>query len=133
MSGAKRIYRLLDAFVNREWDRITGLERELAESELRDYRPAPKTSPPLQSLPLSAEQKEDTARLVLGVPKDARLPDIQRAYEKLYTRSDPSRFEAGTEERAKAETIRREVVWAYGQLIEHADVTDVRFSSLDID
>ncbi len=139
MSTGRRAYDLLRAYVHREWDRIEGLARADALSELD--APMGQTAPP----PVEAEEVvtvatrrpvEDpiaAARSILGVPPDADFQQVRHAFEKLNRRSDPANFPEGSTERAEAQRIRVQVYWAYRQLTADVSESEKRFRSLEIE
>lgn len=139
MGTAKRAYDLLRGYVNREYDRIRGIDLAYAQNELDESLRSPE-APPLKAHanppammgepPLS---REDRARRILGVGPCSTFDDIRRAYERLNKRGDPSRFPTGSAEREYATEIRKNVQWAYGVLTAHIDPTEKRFKSLEID
>ena len=129
-----RAYDLMRGYVNREWDRIKGVEFDSAERELQDAldnpakRPAP-ALPPDETIVLDRQLR---ASKILGVPVNAPFGDIQKAFDRLKKRSDASNFPSGSPEAAQAIEIQRRVQWAYGVLTEGMDVTEKRFRSLEI-
>lgn len=134
MSVGRRAYDLMRGYVNREWDRIKGVEFESAERELQDALERP-TERKLDVSGMSETVVVDrqlTASKILGVPINAPYADIHRAFEKLKKRSDASNFPSGSPEAAQAIEIQRRVQWAYGVLTEGMDVTEKRFRSLEI-
>ncbi len=139
MSTGRRAYDLLRGYVNREYDRIRGVdlddaERELNES-LRGYVP-PKTTPVTTETQAEAEpvlSKEERARRILGVGPEATFEEIRRSFEKLNKRGDPGRFPEGSSEREHAAAIQKSVQWAYSVLSVNVDSIEKRFRSLEID
>lgn len=137
MSTGRRAYDILRGYVNREWDRIQGLERSDALRELEDsldpaspeYRPTPR--PKLEDVP-PADAKTH-ARHILGVNDAADFEEIRGAFDKLSKRSDPSRFPEESAESRQAADIQRKIYWAYSVLTEDVDTTERRFRSLEID
>ena len=140
MGTGRRAYDLLRGYVNREYDRIRGVELDDAERELNDtlkgYMP-PKTTPAAQSStstpaepPLSREER---ARRILGVNEQSTFDEIRRSFERLNKRGDPNRFPVGSEEREHAAAIQKSVQWAYGVLTANVDAIEKRFRSLEID
>lgn len=121
-------------YVNREWDRIKGVEFDDAERELQDALARPTERkldlPSIQES--SIVDRQLTASKILGVPINAPFADIHRSFEKLKKRSDASNFPSGSPEAAQAIEIQRRVQWAYGVLTEGMDVTEKRFRSLEI-
>ncbi len=142
MSEAKRAYNMLRGYVNREWDRIKGLELAQAWQEL-DGRPGEAAEPSNTSsetangvtkivIPEGTDIK-DAARQILGVNKEASFDDIRRAFEKLNRRSQPDQFAAGTEEADHALQLQRRIQWAYAVLTAETSDSEKRFRSLEID
>lgn len=141
MSTGKRAYRLLQAYVGREWDRIKNWERLDALRELDDPKP-----PTLRHAPEQIETpertvvyvtegttKEEAARHILGIEEDAEFRDIRHAFVKLSRRSDPSNFGQGSAEHKKAVDVYKKVHWAYRTLTEGMSASEKRFGSLEID
>ena len=121
-------------YVNREWDRIKGVEFESAEQELQAALDQP-TPRKLATPPNDETQSVDrqlTASKILGVPINAPFTDVQKAFDRLKKRSDASNFPSGSSEAAQAIEIQRRVQWAYGVLTEGMDITERRFRSLEI-
>lgn len=134
MSTGRRAYDLMRGYVNREWDRIKGVEFDNAERELQEA-----LEQPIQRKPTVEETQESlvvdrqlTASKILGVPINAPFAEIHKSFEKLKKRSDASNFPSGSPEAAQAIEIQRRVQWAYGVLTEGMDVTEKRFRSLEI-
>ncbi len=121
-------------YVNREWDRIKGVEFESAEQELQDAldNPSHRKIQPVHPIESTVVDRQLTASKILGVPINAPFADTHRAFEKLKKRSDASNFPSGSPEAAQAIEIQRRVQWAYGVLTEGMDVTEKRFRSLEI-
>lgn len=134
MSTTDRAYRILRGYVSREWDRVKGLERLLAEQELEQQ---PGTAVPTErSLgpePSMAGDPKAQARRILGVPPDAPFREIHKAFVRLNRRADPRNFPAGSEEAAIASRLQQKVQWAYRVLSEGVDEREKRFGSLEID
>ncbi|MCL4283902.1 MAG: hypothetical protein KJZ62_02255 [Fimbriimonadaceae bacterium] len=135
MSAAKRAYDLLRGHLSREWDRIKQIERDLAESELEESmrNPPPVAAPPLRTPEQIAADRIATARRLLGITEKDGFPEIRAAFERLSSRSDPSKFPDRSEEQRQAEQIQKRVHWAYQVLTESVDVTIKRFSTLELD
>jgi len=134
MSTGRRAYDMLRGYVNREWDRIRGVEFESAERELQEAL----EKPTQRKIDLSGMDetividRQLNASKILGVPINAPYAEIQKAFERLKKRSDASNFPSGSPEAAQAIEISRRVQWAYGVLTEGMDVTEKRFRSLEI-
>lgn len=135
MSAAKRAYDLLRGHLSREWDRIKQIERDLAESELEESmrNPPPVAAPPLRTPEQIAADRIATARRLLGITEKDGFLEIRAAFERLNSRSDPSKFPDRSEEQRQAEQIQKRVYWAYQVLTESVDVTIKRFSTLELD
>src|SRR5262245_43506673 len=106
-------------YINREWDRIQGIERSDALQELDDALDA--SSPnykitPRPKVEVPFADQEAYARQVLGVPEKADFEAIRHAFEKLCKRSDPARFPANSEEAHQAADIQKRIYWAYNLL-----------------
>jgi hypothetical protein len=136
MSTGRRAYDLLRGFVNQEWERINLVGespevRELRESlELTSIKSTEKVT--VRESYVEVDPKE-WAQKVLGVTPGADFVEIRAAFERLHTRSDPSKFPSGSEEAAQANEIHVRVQKAYAILSEGFDSTEKRFKSLEID
>lgn len=138
MSTTRRAYDIMRGYVNREWERIQGVELTDAERELTDsLSPAGSMTPEYSSSSPKATAHgpldETRARDVLGVSSDASFADIRNAFERITKRSDPANFPPGSAEAKQAEDIHRRVHRAYSLLTEGMDATEKRFRSLEID
>jgi hypothetical protein len=137
MSEARRAYDLLRGYVNREYDRIRGVDLDNAERELNDSlannMPAKSTTPAPQPAAEQIASREERARRILGVAEGATFDDVRRSFERLNKRGDPTRFPVGSEEREHATAIQKSVQWAYGVLTANVDMIEKRFRSLEID
>ncbi len=141
MGEGRRVYDLLRGYVNREYDRIRGVELDDAERELNETirgTMPPKTTPTSsnsmstpQSEPVAS--REERARNILGVTSESNFDEIRRAFERLNKRGDPSRFPLGSAEREHAAAIQKSVQWAYGVLTVNVDAIEKRFRSLEIE
>jgi len=130
--SARRAYDLLRGYLNREWDRIKGIEWDPEEPEAEV---APSIVLPEQG-DLPAPRKQDskeTARILLGVSEESSFEEIRKSFERLNERSDPSRFVEGSSEQIQARNIRIRVQWAYTILTEHFTPSEKRFKSLELD
>ncbi len=134
MSVGRRAYDLMRGYVNREWDRIKGVEFESAERELQDALEKPtERKLDLEGMPEAVQlDRQLTASKILGVPINAPYAEIHKAFERLRKRSDASNFPSGSSEAAQAIEIQRRVQWAYGVLTEGMDVTERRFRNLEV-
>jgi len=134
MSVGKRAYNLMRGYVNREWDRIQGIEEADARYELADSLQTPGATREIPVVPeLKRANDRERAAKILGVAPDAPFAEIRKAFEKLERRADPSKFTSGTVEANQAADILKEIRWAYGILTDHVDSTEKRFGSLEID
>ena len=151
MSEAKRAYDLMRGYVNREWDRIKGLEmldalRELdsplsdKQSKLMDHEKAGSgsQSDSTRSETVSSDGEgeqnyEVTARLILGVHANADFKEIRAAFEKINRRSQPENFDEGSEEADHAHQVLRRATWAYNFLTKDMSASDKRFQSLELE
>lgn len=145
MSTAKRAYDALRGYVNREWERIQGVDdlsdaqRELNEAmDSPTPRPRSGTSTTVVgfedgvifSTPMS---QEAIARKTLGVEEGATFAEIRTSFERIVKRTDPANFPDGSPEASQAVEIHRRVHRAYGILTEGMDATEKRFRTLEID
>ena len=141
MSTARRAYDLLRGYVQREWDRIQGIEWDRALDELKgpQYGDAQTVQTRRaehademnnESLP---EEPHQLACRILGVAPGAPFDVIHKAFERLNRRSEPRNFPDDSEEQAQAITIQRRVQWAYKVLTENVPITEKRFRSLEIE
>lgn len=136
MSGPRRAYDILRGYVNREWDRLTGPERDQAQTELDAAMAAPRprsASQPDQPDPMAPIRRAERARAVLGVQADASFAQIRKTFDRLNKRSDPNNFAPGSVEAVKAAEIQKQIHWAFGVLSEGVDPIAKRFGSLEID
>ncbi len=136
MSEARRFYNIFRGYVNREWERIQGLERTLAEAELDapvSGAVEPPRPTPVEEMALTGEEARRRARQVLGVADDASYTEVRQAYQRLNKRSQPGSFTPGTEEERHSALIQRKIQWAYQILSEGASGLERRFGSLEID
>jgi hypothetical protein len=122
--------------VNREWDRIHGVDpfagagdKMSASSEVDSAleHPAPR---PVAERPFNAKER---ACSVLGITVEAEFVEIRRSFERLNRRSDPSNFPPGSPEAYQAAQIQRRVQEAYRILIDGMDASELRFRSLEIE
>ena len=131
MSGGRRAYDLLRAYVNNEWERIKGIDLDQALKELD--APSNKAEKP-QELPQATESPPaDLARSVLGVSATASFEEIRVSFEKLNERSDPAKFPDNTPEQEQAAQIQRRINWASHVLTADVPTTEKRFKSLEIE
>ncbi|HRJ27437.1 MAG TPA: J domain-containing protein [Fimbriimonadaceae bacterium] len=134
MSSGRRAYDILRSYVNREWDRLRDLDEIRARNELdAPTIPSSPQAPAEPAAPAIPETPQSVARKVLGVEPSAGLDEIQRAYERLCKRAEPSRFAEGSDERKIAEQLRERIDQAFRVLKEDLDPTEKRFRSLEID
>jgi hypothetical protein len=137
MSGARRAYNIVRGYVMREWERIQGVERDLAESELLKSSWDEAANEPSRSAMEPAYERsrnpKEVARRFLGVAEDADFATIRQAFDKLNKRSDPKNFPNGSREQEQAAEIQKRVHWAYATLTEDLDPTQKRFRSLELD
>lgn len=131
MNEARRAYDLIRGYVNREWDRIQGLERLQAWRELEESRnPGSVVAEPVDLPPADTPA---AARQVLGISATAKFEEIRKAFETLNKKSDPTQFPAGSQEEKHAAEIQKRIHWAYRVLTDGTDETEKRFRSLEID
>ncbi len=138
MNEGRRAYNLLRAYVGREWDRIKSWERQDALKELEETLPPPKEQSEEDQektviyIP-SGSTREEAARHILGVAKDAPFVEVRKAFERLSKRADPSKFVENSPEQKQAHDIQKKIHWAYRVLTEKTSETEKRFGSLEID
>lgn len=131
MSMGRRAYDILRSYVGREYERIQGVEEHHAVEELNkslDALPQVKKREPIPPVDPKAHARE-----ILGVPPEATFAEIQKAFKRLSSRSNPKNFPDGSVEASKAEEIHRKVHWAFNTLADGVDNTERRFRSLEID
>ena len=139
MSTAKRAYDLMRGYVNREWDRIQGIELSDAEKELLESldSPTPRSTPAPDTEPVNPEDTTASdlviARRILGVEEGASFVEIRKAFDRVVKRTDPANFPAGSVEANQAAEIHRRVHRAYDLLTEGMDATEKRFRTLEIE
>ena len=136
MGSGRRAYDLLRGYVNQEWERIRSVDESPEERELRESLEG--TSIRVERTTVVQEtyvQVDPTewARKVLGVTAVADFAEIKKAFDRLYSRSDPSKFPAGSSEATQASEIQGRVQKAYAILTDAMDPTEKRFKSLEID
>lgn len=132
MELSKRAYRLVKAYLHREWERIQDTDEIKAYQELETPLGKPFLELP-QTPPLSKEDPKQLARQILGVSEAASYEELRSTFERLYTRSTPSNFSEGSEEQKIAEEIHQKVKWAYNQLSKEFNPTIKRFRFLEIE
>lgn len=125
-------------YVNREWERIQGLDRLYAERELEESmrKPEPVSEAEVEAQVQRLSDLNDPkarARQLLGVGPEASFDEIRKAFERLNKRSDPGKFPPGSAEASQAASIQQRINWAYQVLTENVDVTEKRFKSLEIE
>ncbi len=141
MSTAKRAYDVLRGYVNREWERIQGVDDPSdAERELDDIAPIrPNTAGSRHGADAEGRifsttiSQEEIARQVLGVPAGASFAEIRTAFDRIVKRTDPANFPEGSPEAFQAVEIHRRVHRAYCILTESMDATEKRFRTLEIE
>lgn len=136
MSTGKRAYNILRGYINREWDRIQGVDRMSAENELNaSLQPGQNYDKPQTISPnnMPPEDKQARARNLLGVTESDTFNDIRKKFEKLVRRSAPENFPTGSDEARQAAEIQKKVTWAYQVLTEGIDTTEKRFRSLELE
>lgn len=131
MSEFRRAYRLLKAYVNREYERITEVDRVAAGEELV-AGPSAEPSAPVPA-ELTPEERKSRARQILGVGESAPFAEIRHAFERLNRRSVPENFPQGSTERHEAARLNERVNWAYRVLSEDIPESEKRFGSLEIE
>lgn len=135
MSGPRRAYDLLRGYINREWDRIQGVEELDAQRELDQRLPSDPSSN------RQAHEREEfapedpmlRARQILGVKETDDYETVRKSFERLNKRSDPANFPPGSEEARRAKQIHDRVLWAYQKLSENVGTTEKRFRNLELD
>ncbi len=147
MSTTRRAYDLLRGYVNREYDRIKGVDFDSAQRELdqaieggapRGGKPGPFNSSSDGSQGQSSDSqepmsREERASRILGVEVNCSFEQVRKAFERLNKRSEPSNFPVDSRERDQAAQIQKHVQWAYGVLTDEVDTVEKRFRSLEID
>ncbi len=148
MGFARRIRRIVKGYMRTARERLDDLEAELARRELEEslepggtLKPAPE--PTVRSEPVEETRTASTAPprqvsdnlapyyRLLGLSPGASLDELERVYETLSKRADPSRFAEGSEERRRAEQIRQRLQTAYRQIRRQIDPTYARFDQID--
>ena len=145
MSEAKRAYNLLRGYVNREWERVKGIDmidalRELdapltdKQAEMKE-KASGSTGQPKVQMPKEGEEEnyEATARTILNVHANATFREIRHSFEKISRRSQPENFEEGSEEAKHAQVVLRRATWAYNFLTKNVSSSEKRFKSLEFE
>ncbi len=144
MSTGRRAYDMLRAYIGHHWDRLETIFEADARKELTDYLRGPQLPgepPPIPDDAKVTAEADDptmpmtvaTAYEVLDLSSDATLSELKSAYNRLFERSLPTNFPAGSEERRKAAAVHLRVQEAYEVLLPRLDARLKRFQSLDID
>jgi hypothetical protein len=139
MSGPRRTYDVLRGYVNREWERIQGVDdmsdavRELDDLTPAARRPASAVDESGGRIRSTTMSQEEIARQVLGVPPGASFAEIRASFDRIVKRTDPANFPAGSQEASQATEIHRRVHRAYTILTEEMDATEKRFRTLEIE
>lgn len=139
MSTARRAYDLMRGYINHEYDRLKEMDLWDAWRELDSPVDPAKRPPSIEPEGPAGEQQApqqdqiDLARRILGVSETATFDEIRKAYERQNKRSDPSRFPEGSQERARAAILHRQINIAYQKLTESVPTTEKRFRSLEIE
>jgi hypothetical protein len=114
---------------------VVARDREDAYAEL--YEPSnysgAGSNPAATSAPVPVLEPKTEARRILGVQPGDAIEMIDAAYHQLLDRSDPKKFDPGSEVQAKAQEIQAKIRWAYGVLTEELDSPSKRFRSLEIE
>ena len=137
MSTFDRAKDLTRAYVNSVYDRVRDIDVDAAWKELKDavdvapIEPVQKPTEEYIAVP-SGRSQEDISRSILGVSPTATFEEIQKAFEKLNRRSEPSQFPEGSTEQRQAAEIQKKVMAAYQILTANVDSTEKRFRSLEI-
>ena len=136
MSTGRRAYDMLRGYVNQEWERIRGVDDKDAEAELRESLSinaikAERTE--VITRPATPEEARTWAMKILGIADGSDFTEIRKAFERLNTRSDPTKFPVGSPEAKQAGEIQAKVRQAYTILTDEIDSTEKRFKSLEID
>lgn len=130
MSTGRRAYDLLRGYVNRELDRIRGVEHADALEELEQSIRIPRTTSTPETP--TEEDQPKLARRILGVSETDDFLVIRRTFERLDRRADPANFPNGSLEQVQAIELRRRVQWAYTVLTKDVPEVSKRFGSLEI-
>lgn len=137
MSVGKRITRLMKAYLNHHWERISAIIHE-EEQEARARREALNelTKPPTSPSPTEAAPKPEIdtelrrAYQTLGLEVGVSLSVVRRQYRTLSQRANPERFPEGSLERERAQQIQTRIERAYQTLLAHLDPSSARFRNL---
>ncbi|MDM7461912.1 MAG: J domain-containing protein [bacterium] len=137
MRLGKRLTRLARAHWNELLERVEGVlrEEEAAAHELSRALELPDapTTPTPAAAPAPPPTELQRAYRVLGLPENADLAAVRRAYRELMTRSDPNRFPEGAPEREQARRIQQRIEQAYQTLLLHLDYSAQRFRNLTVE
>ncbi|MCS7273128.1 MAG: J domain-containing protein [Fimbriimonadales bacterium] len=146
MALGRRVTRLLRARLNELWERVEAIlqeeeaeaaARQRAAEELSDalHQPQPTALPPTTAPTATPSVPPEVSRAyrVLGLPENADLAAVRRAYRELSARSDPNRFPEDSPEREKARQIQQRINQAYQTLLLHLDHSTQRFRNLSVE
>lgn len=146
MALGRRVTRLLRARLNELWERVEAIlqeeeaeaaARQRAAEELSDalHQPQPTALPPTTAPTATPSVPSEVSRAyrVLGLPENADLAAVRRAYRELSARSDPNRFPEDSPEREKARQIQQRINQAYQTLLLHLDHSTQRFRNLSVE
>ncbi|MFN4033328.1 MAG: DnaJ family molecular chaperone [Fimbriimonadales bacterium] len=143
MGLSKRLTRLAKAHWNDLLERVEGVLREEAAEATARQAAADELSHALKSPDAPAAHTSAAAPApphelqrayrVLGLPENADLVAVRRAYRALMTRSDPNRFPEDAPEREQARRIQQRIERAYQTLLLHLDHSAQRFRNLTVE
>ncbi len=144
MGLGKRLTRLAKAHWNDLLERVEGVLREEEAEATARQAAADELSRALESpdapaarasadAPAPPPTELQRAYRVLGLPENADLAAVRRAYRELMTRSDPNRFPEGAPEREQARRIQQRIEQAYQTLLLHLDHSAQRFRNLTVE
>lgn len=123
------------AFVNREWERLKGLDmiEALRELDTPSSRQEIEPKAPLEpKLPVEMDHAT-AARNILGVTEKDGFDQVHQAFERISRSTQPGTFDEGSAESEHAQLLLRRATWAYNYLTKDLSSTEKRFRSLEIE
>lgn len=136
MGSSRRAYDLLRGYVNHHMDRIRDLDEDTAAREELNASlstPGGAPAPVEEKVQMPVADQKELARKILGVTPEASFGEVRKAYERLRKRSEPAKFDAGSQERKLAEDLHARIETAYRILSAEVPAVEKRFNNLELD